>query len=94
VREWLLALSISERRLIGEDIKCVEFGWPIGLPVCRPIGKGIFEVRTTLPTGRISRVLFCVHEDHMILLHGFIKKTQSTPKAEIELARKRMRGLT
>src|SRR5437764_15380649 len=60
VREWLKSLSPEDRRRIGEDIKTVEFGWPVGMPVCRPLGHGIYEVRTTLAQNRIARVLFYI----------------------------------
>ena len=89
VRDWLKGLGKPDRLRIGEDIRTVEFGWPIGMPVCRPLGKGLYEVRTTLPD-RIARVLFGIVDGEMILLHGFIKKSQTTPKSELELARKRL----
>ena len=92
VRDWLKNLGQSERYLIGTDIKTVEYGWPIGMPTCRPLGKGLFEVRTNLPDG-IARVIFCFYEDQLILLHGFIKKTQKTPKADLDLALSRKRDL-
>lgn len=92
VREWLKELPAAERKIIGDDIGSLEFGWPIGMPLCRPLGKGLHEVRSTLPN-RIARVLFYVDGDRMILLHGFIKKDQKTPKADLDLAieRKRIR---
>jgi phage-related protein len=93
VRDWLLSLPADERKLIGDDIKTAEFGWPIGMPLIRPMGGGLFEVRTDLPDKKIARVLFCAHEGEMVLLHGFIKKTQKTPKADLDLAKKRMKGL-
>ncbi|QIE43901.1 type II toxin-antitoxin system RelE/ParE family toxin (plasmid) [Rhodobacteraceae bacterium SC52] len=93
VREWLLGLSAEERRLVGNDIMTAEFGWPVGMPLCRPMGGGLFEVRTNLPDKKIARVLFCAHGGEMVLLHGFIKKPQKTPKADLDLAKKRMRGL-
>ncbi|MGB5963355.1 MAG: type II toxin-antitoxin system RelE/ParE family toxin [Coleofasciculaceae cyanobacterium] len=92
VRDWLKSLGQSERYLIGTDIKTVEYGWPIGMPTCRPLGKGLFEVRTNLPDG-IARVIFCFYESELILLHGFIKKTQKTPKADLDLALSRKRDL-
>lgn len=92
VRDWLKGLSKRERVLIGVDLKTVEFGWPIGMPTCRAMGGGLFEVRTNLP-GRIARVLFCVDKGRMFLLHGFIKKSQRTPKADLELALRRKRNL-
>jgi phage-related protein len=94
VREWLLGLGPEDRKAVGDDIRTAEFGWPIGMPLCRSMGKGLWEVRTNISDGRIARVLFCAHKDEMLLLHGFIKKTQKTPPADLDLARKRMRGLT
>jgi phage-related protein len=79
--------------LIGADIKTVEFGWPIGMPTCRPMGDGLFEVRTNLPQNKIARVLFCFYEGKMILLHGFIKKSQKTPKQQLDLALERKHTL-
>jgi phage-related protein len=99
VREWLKALpSAEDRKRIGEDIKTVEFGWPIGMPVCRPLGDGIYEVRTILVHHRIARILFYIDKKgRMVLLHGFIKKTQKTPDEDLDLARsnkrKHQRGL-
>jgi phage-related protein len=89
VREWLLALSKDDRRMVGRDIQKVEFGWPIGMPYCRPLGRGLWEVRSDLPGGRITRVIFCIVQGEMVLLHGFEKKTQKTPQREIEVALKR-----
>lgn len=93
VRDWLKSLSKEERFLIGADIKTVEFGWPIGMPTCRPMGDGLFEVRTNLPQNKIARVLFCFYEGKMILLHGFIKKSQKTPKHQLDLAWERKHTL-
>ncbi|WP_250126363.1 type II toxin-antitoxin system RelE/ParE family toxin [Chroococcidiopsis sp. CCMEE 29] len=93
VREWLKSLDKEDRYLIGSDIKTVEFGWPVGMPTCRPMGDGLFEVRTNLPRGRTARVLFCIYDNQMVLLHGFIKKTQKTPKKDLELASDRKRKL-
>lgn len=93
VREWLKSLDKPERFLIGTDIKTVEFGWPVGMPVCRPMGVGLYEVRTNLPNNRVARVLFCIAEDQMILLHGFMKKSQKTTKPDLDLARIRKRTL-
>ncbi len=88
VRAWLKGLSPEDRKRIGEDIKTVEFGWPIGMPVCRPLGDGIHEVRTSLAQNRIARVLFYIdRKGRMVLLHGFIKKTQRTPDEDLDLAR-------
>jgi phage-related protein len=89
VRDWLKELEQEDRYLIGTDIKTVEFGWPVGMPTCRPMGDGLFEVRTNLPQNRIARVVFCIYEGRMVLLHGFIKKTQKTPKKDLDLAKER-----
>ena len=90
VRDWLRQdLTANERKAAGEDIKTVEYGWPIGMPTCRSLGDGLHEVRTNLP-GRIARVLFYVDADQrMVLLHGFIKKSQKTPEADLTIARAR-----
>jgi phage-related protein len=93
VREWLLALSEENRRLIGKDIQKVEFGWPIGMPYCRPLGHGLWEVRSNLANSGIARVIFCILDGEMILLNGFVKKTQKTPPQEIDLALKRRKEL-
>jgi phage-related protein len=98
VRNWLKELSSDDRKRIGEDIKTIEFGWPIGMPVCRPLGDGIYEVRTSLAHNRIARVLFYFDKkSRMVLLHGFIKKTQITPPEDLRLAKshksKHQRGL-
>jgi phage-related protein len=94
VREWLKGLSREDRKIIGEDIKYVEFGWPVGMPLCRALGNGLWEVRSEITQGRISRVLFCLHESRLVLLHAFIKKTQRTPDADRELALKRKKEVT
>lgn len=98
VREWLKGLTAEDRKRIGEDIKTVEFGWPIGMPVCRALGEGIHEVRTSLVQNRISRVLFYIDiKRRMVLLHGCVKKTQKTLRQDLELAKsnkaKHQRGL-
>ena len=92
VREWLQGLNAADRKSIGGDIKDVEFSWPIGMPLVRSLGQGIWEVRSSLSSGRIARVLFYVESDYMVLLHGFMKKTQKTPQQEIDLAIKRMKA--
>jgi phage-related protein len=94
VREWLLGLTDADRRTIGKDIQKVEFGWPIGRPHCAPLSHGLWEVRSDLEQNRIARVIFCIDHGQMILLHGFIKKTQKLAHSDIELARKRKREVT
>ncbi len=93
VREWLLSLDKADRQILGADIATVEFGWPIGMPVCRPLGQQLWEVRCSLPGNRIARVLFSITGDRMLLLHGFVKKTQKTPPADLALARKRLKEI-
>ena len=92
VRAWLKALPDAEKREIGADIKTVQFGWPIGMPVVDHVDAEIWEVRTRL-SNRIARVLFALEGSVMVLLHGFIKKDRKTPKAELELAKQRLRKL-
>ena len=92
VREWLKLLPATERRTVGEDIKTVQFGWPLGMPLVRNMGGGIWEVRIRLEN-RIARVLFVLEGSTMVLLHGFIKKSQATPQADLELAKDRLKQL-
>ena len=86
MRDWLKKLVPEDRKIIGEDIKDVEFAWPIGMPLVRSMGHGLWEVRSTLTGGKIARVLFTEEHGSMVLLHGFVKKTQRTPKQDLELA--------
>ena len=91
VLDWLLEqVSPAARKAIGADIKTVQFGWPIGMPVVRKLESGLWEVRSHIPEG-IARVLFTVAGARMVLLHGFVKKTQATPKADLALAILRMK---
>jgi phage-related protein len=93
VREWLLDLSKQDRGVIGRDIQKVEFGWPLGMPYCRALGHGLWEVRSDLPGSRIARVIFCIVNGEMVLLHGFEKKTRKTPPPDIDIALKRKREI-
>lgn len=92
VREWLKELAATDRRAVGEDIRTVQFGWPLGMPLVAHLDSGIWEVRTRL-SNRIARVLFVLDGNVMVLLHGFIKKEQKTPKAELDLAKNRLKLL-
>lgn len=92
VREWLKGLSAQDRKTIGEDIKTVQFGWPLGMPLVAHLEGDIWEVRIKLDN-RIARILFVMDKHSMILLHGFIKKSQKTPKPEIDLAKQRLKAL-
>ena len=93
VRDWIRSLDAADRKIIGEDIKVVEFSWPIGMPRVRALGAGLWEVRCSLTQGRIARVLFCINGARMVLLHGFIKKTQKTPQSDLDLALKRKKEI-
>jgi phage-related protein len=92
VRLWLKGLSAMDRKTIGEDIKTVQLGWPLGMPLVRHLGGGLWEVRSRLDN-RIARVLFVLSGSTMLLLHGFIKKQQETPKADLDLAIERHKEL-
>jgi phage-related protein len=90
VRDWLFELPRSARKGIGEDIKTVQFGWPLGMPMVRKLEAALWEVRSRIPNG-IARVLITVAGTRMILLHAFIKKTRKTPAGEFDIARRRLR---
>ena len=92
VREWLLSLAKADRKAVGEDVLKVQYCWPIGKPLVGNLGDGLWEVRSRLED-RIARVMFCIDGSTMVLLHGFVKKSQKTPKRELDLAYKRMRQL-
>lgn len=92
VREWLQDLPAIDRKTIGEDIKTVQFGWPLGMPLVKHLGGDIWETRIRLDN-RIARVLFALDGQTMVLLHGFIKKQQATPKPDLDLARDRLKQL-
>lgn len=91
VREWLKDLDVESRRIVGGDIATAEFGWPVGMPLCRDMGRGLYEVRSRITDGRIARVLFAVVGGQMVLLHGFVKKSPKTPTRELDLALNRMK---
>ena len=92
VREWLKALPSPDRKIIGEDLKTAQFGWPLGMPLIRKLEADLWEVRSNL-SNRIARVIFTVEEDKMVLLHAFIKKSQKTPTSDLEVARRRLQAL-
>jgi phage-related protein len=94
VREWLKTMDAADRKIVGQDIAIAEFGWPVGMPVCRWLGNGLYEIRSDLASHRIARVIFCVAHQHMVLLRGFIKKTPKTPKTDLDLALKRRKEVT
>jgi phage-related protein len=88
VRAWLKSLPAEERRIIGEDLQTLQFRWPLGMPLVRSLGDGLWELRSTLPS-RIARCLFYVARGRIVVLHGFIKKTPKTPTEDKALALKR-----
>jgi phage-related protein len=92
VREWLRSLSAIDRKTIGSDILVVQYGWPLGMPLVRKLEKDLWEVRSTVGD-RIARVLFTIEETTLVALHGFIKKSRRTPKADLDLAKTRLRVL-
>ena len=93
VREWLRELDAAERQAVGKDLLRAQLGWPVGMPLCRPMGDGLWEIRTDLPTKRTARVLICHCREHLVALHGFIKKTRATPDSDLATARKRQKEL-
>ena len=93
VVDWLRSLPSEDRRVVGTDLSTVQFGWPVGMPLCRSLGGGLWEVRSNLPSRRIARLLFFAQENRIGVVHGFIKKTQRTPPDDIALARKRMKEM-
>lgn len=92
VREWLREFGPADKKTIGEDIKEVQIGWPLGMPLVRKMAKDLWEIRIRLHR-RIARVLFTIANDDMVLLHGFVKKSQDTPKEDLDLAKERLRQL-
>ena len=93
VREWLKELSEAERQAVGRDLLRAQWRWPVGMPLCRPMGNGLWEIRTDLPTKRTARVMLCLYREHLVALHAFIKKTRATPDEDLALARKRQKEL-
>ena len=93
VREWLVGLDAESRRIVGRDIATAEFGWPVGMPLSRSLGGGLYEIRSNIGRKRIARVIFVLHGSRMVLLHGFVKKSQKTPKSDLDLARQRAKEI-
>ena len=93
VREWLKGLDEVERQAIGKDLLRAQWRWPVGMPLCRQMGDGLWEIRTDLPTKRTARVLLCLYRKHLVVLHGFIKKTRATPDSDLVTTHKRQKEL-
>ena len=92
VREWLSEMDKESRKEIGRDIRIVQLRWPLGMPLVRSLGNGLWEIRSHIPKG-IARVIFKMIEGEIVLLHGFIKKTQKIPPADLKLARNRAKNM-
>jgi phage-related protein len=93
VRDWLRSLDDRDQNTIGLDLMRVQFRWPVGMLLCRAMGDGLWEMRTNLPSNRIARLLFCVTGERILVLHGFIKKTQKIPDEELTQARRRKKEI-
>lgn len=91
VKQWLLSFSKKDKKIIGEDIKTVEFSWPIGMPTVRPMGNKLYEVRSTLSDKSEARIIFTIYKSSMVLLHGFIKTDRKTPRKELRLSNERLK---
>jgi phage-related protein len=94
VREWLNDLPREDQRVIGRDIAKVQFGWPVVLPLCRPLSGGLWEARSSLPSKREARLLFGFYDGMLVALYAFIKKAQRTPPEELAVARSRMKEVS
>ena len=92
VREWLKMLPPKEKKIIGDDLKTAQYGWPLGMPLIRKLELGLWEVRSRLQD-RIARVIFTVEGDTLVLLHGLIKKSEKMPQQDLQLARQRLQSL-
>lgn len=90
VRDWLMELPPGDRRIVGLDLKTVEFGWPIGVPLVKSIGNGLWEVRSSLPSKREARVIVTIRGGVLLALHAFLKTTRRTPDRDMDIARSRM----
>lgn len=90
VRKWLQKLDEEGR---SAAMRTVQFGWPLGMPLCRPMGGGLHELRVSLEGKQEARLLFCVHDETVVGLHAFLKTTRKTPKGELDLAKQRMRAM-
>jgi phage-related protein len=92
VRQWLKGLERADRKIVGEDVKTAQYGWPLGMPLIRKLEPGLWEVRSHIAQG-IARIIFTVGEGTMVLLHGFVKKSQKTPPTDLRTARQRLADL-
>ena len=93
VREWRRESLEAERRVAEKDLLRAQWRWPVGMPQTRPMGNGLWEIRTDLPTKRTARAMLCLYREHLVALHGFIKRTRATPDEDLAMARKRQKEL-
>jgi phage-related protein len=93
VRDWLVGLDAADRKAIGVDIALVEYGWPVGMPTCRSLGRGLWEVRSIISGSHAARVPFCIADDRLVLLHGLVKKSEKTSDRDMALARSRLKDV-
>lgn len=91
VRGWVLDLTVDDCRKVGIALNEIQFRWPIGMPRVRKLQPRLWEARIIVKDG-IARVFFTVDGIHMVLLHGFIKKSQKAPAADLETAIKRLKS--
>lgn len=94
IRKWTGALSATDRKEVGRDLMRAQWRWPVGMPLCKTMGHGLCEVRSSLGSNRIARVLFCIHDREMVALHAFIKKMQKTSPDDLAFAIKRLKEIT
>ena len=92
VRDWLKDLDREGRKAIGEDIKTLQIGWPVGMPLARELSDDLWELRSRLRSG-IARTFFTMYARKLVLLHGFVKKSQKTPAKELAIAERRLNKL-
>ncbi len=93
VLDWIRSFDADDKKAIGEDLRVVQFGFPLGLPLCRSLGEGLWEIRTKLPSRHTVRLFFFQQGDALVVVHGIVKKTQKTPASELALARRRKREM-
>lgn len=90
VLDFLRGLPADDKKTVGEDLKTLQFGYPIGMPLCRPVGR-LWELRSSPPSKRELRLLWFYHKKArtIVVVHAFIKKTQKTPQKDINLGEAR-----
>jgi phage-related protein len=89
VRDFILELAREDRKEIGSDIFTVQKGFPLGLPLVEKLDADLWELRSHISYG-ICRIFFTIHQNTMVLLHGFVKKSQKIPSKEMKTAKGRL----